>query len=908
MGDLGRKAGEDYGNAANLGLGRTGSKIGDTAERIMGDAGGRGGSAFKKILYSEFADGAIQASRAFTLVFASGNILGTGIAALVSSLSAAVSGLFAMASAASVAAGSLAVLPGLMSVAAQAAGTLKLAFSGVGAALKAGLVPAAAATSAAGSATTAQMYAVRDASTAVQRATEDLRQAQVDATSAQNALNSAREAAAESLQQLGFSAEEAAISEERAALNLEDAHKALLAVQNLPPDNRARIEAELAFKEAELNYRQAKDRNNDLEKEQKRASKAGIKGSDEVLSAKEKIAAAEQTVIDKQQALIDARERLRRAQEALNTAQNEGSTAANAFSTAMDNLSKPAQTFVKYLISIKDAFDGVKSSAGEELFPKLQESLEAILNGKLLERLQSNLKVTGDLLGDAALGISSVFETGATNRLGELLKGNNEILEVFTERGENGSNTFSKLMRIFIRLGIAIQPVTETFAKWIDKLVDGAEKSTRTKEQMDELTKFFNKAGRRAALLGDIFGNLFGILKNLGKAADPAGKSLLKSFEKATAKLEKFTSSEEGQKKLKKFFRDVAENLRDIGDLVVVIGETFLGLGDNKGIGEFAKSLEPAVENFGLIGDQMTSASPSLGEFITKLSELAVVFADTGGIETFFSVLNTALSPLVAFAKSDFGKKILIFAGGIAAFTRAISFVIFIGKKVAGVLTGGLFGAFRKIVKPAKGAENSLRGVGRGSDAVKLAFERQMKTDQAKINMLRKVEVQADRTALALERTKIAGAPGAVGAAGAAGKAAGQPRVIAPGAGRVPTGAAGGCGDRDPEGGQAREDRKSRLEGCQWPGQGLRCPQYGPARCLGSCRAHPRRDRTADRRARKALLRQPRVQEVHRRHRRKAQGARRLVQGHLEQVRRPVHGRALQADQREDARDQQVLL
>ena len=51
-------------------------------------------------------------------------------------------------------------------------------------------------------------------------------------------------------------------------LELEKARETLARVSDLPPNSRARKEAELAFAQADLNYRRAIDNNNKLKKQE----------------------------------------------------------------------------------------------------------------------------------------------------------------------------------------------------------------------------------------------------------------------------------------------------------------------------------------------------------------------------------------------------------------------------------------------------------------------------------------------------------------------------------------------------------------------------------------------------------------------------------------------------------------
>lgn len=931
----GTKAGSDFATAAAGGIGGGGGRIGDAAEREFGGAGRRGGGAFNRALESEFAKTSVAASKAFTGIFAMGNIVGVGLSGAVGAVSSLVSGLFAVASAASTAVGSLAVLPGIVSTLLQAGGSLKLAFSGVGKALQAGMKPAAeqakqaatrsyavvdaqkAVARAASSAAEARMNAnrqVQDAERALAKTVADGAQTKSDAdrkvadaqrslsdavaeaaTVRQEAdrkvidasravadaertllgitreLNDARREAAESLQQLGFSAEDAALNEERAGMRLEEAHAKLVEAQKKPADDRSRREAELNYKEAELNYRQAKDRNADLAAEQKKAAKAGIEGSNEVMSVKRRIADAEQTVADKQRALDDARidrqrriadaereiadrqiavqdalidkqramadvaeaiatreralddakrarqqaiidgqtkvadaqESLRRAQESAAASSTKASASTNAYAQAMNSLSPAAQTFVKYLLSIRGALDGLKAAAGIELFPRLQTALEPIV-AKTFPALERQLRGTGRILGDFAIGFSDALTRGSLFE--DILKSQNQTLDIFNRRGANGRTVIDDLATVMLRLLSAVQPLTQRFASWVASLIEGAEAATDTSAEMNKLTGFFDRAGDRASLLGDIVGNIIGIFAGLGRAASPAGTGLLESFEKYTASLEKFIKTPEGQESLGKYFEGVADNFTKIADLLSDVGFQFSALADNQGIGAFAESLKPAIANFGKMFDNMATASPALGELIVKLSELALVFADVGGFQIFFGVLNALLDPLVAFAKSDFGGPFLVIVGAIAAFTRALSFAGIVGGKVFQILAGGPISVMQKFSKFKSGGISGLtkslfgldkasdktgrglRGLGPASDAAKLAFERQMVTDKLKNEVLEKLERQALQTGAAMRTMGKYSLPPAAGAGAmkAAAPAASTAAVAAPKVAAVP--------------------------------------------------------------------------------------------------------------------------
>ncbi len=131
-----------------------------------------------------------------------------------------------------------------------------------------------------------------------QSAAKSILEAKNKVLKAQQDLNVAYEQAREEIQQLNFAAEGAALGEKKAALELEKARETLLRMQDVPPNSRARKEAELAFAQADLNYRKAVDTNADMAKEQDRLSKEGVEGTNTVKNAKEKLAEATQDQAD----------------------------------------------------------------------------------------------------------------------------------------------------------------------------------------------------------------------------------------------------------------------------------------------------------------------------------------------------------------------------------------------------------------------------------------------------------------------------------------------------------------------------------------------------------------------------------------------------------------------------------
>jgi phage-related protein len=668
--------------------------------------------------FSTFETQARAANDAFFRLVTTGYAIGPAIAGAVGGISALVSGLFALTAQASAALPSLIVLPSLFAALAQGAIATKVAFGGVGAALAA-LGKGA---KKSGKDKEAALKRITEAEQGLARVIERNRETLVRAakavTDAENRLTEARKRASESLQQLNFDAEDAAISEQRAAIVLEKARETLTRVQDLPPNSAARREAELAFAEADLNYRRAIDRNKDLAKETEEANAKGVEGSDEVIDASERLRDAKDEQAraerDALRAQLDAIEALEDAKKALD---DLGKSASGAKDPLAD-LSKEAREFVLYLFSLRGEIKKLRVAAGQEIFPKLTVAIDAFVT-KLFPRLIPILRESASAIGDVALSFARVLTKA--RQLDSIDRIAAQNATTIRRLGAAGTN----LAVIFIDLLDAARPLIDRFTKWIVTLTSGWRESIKTRKATGSLTETFKKAGDVAAQLGRIFSNIASALFDVGKeAAGPGsgGQKLLDAFEGATEKFQAFVKEVSKDGKLEKFFNDVGDNVIKIGQLVVKIADVFLRLGDDEGVGGFADSLKPAVENIGKILTALTDGGPALGTFISKLTELILIFTETGSIKTFFGILTSALDTMIRVFSDPRVMNILMIAAPIIGALKAFTLLTKVGSFAFKVIAGyafKLFGALRMVLGPVLTLAQSLGmlftgGVGTG--------------------------------------------------------------------------------------------------------------------------------------------------------------------------------------------------
>lgn len=657
-----------------------------------------------------------QARRALGLLIEGGYFVGPALSALGTAIGALASGLFALGAQAAAAVPSLIVLPSIFTALGQAALTAKLAFGGLGKAI---------------GSLTKQKAGVDRMPAALERLTaaqERVDAAEKRVTKTQKALTKAYEEAREEIEQLNFSAEDAAINEKKAAIELEKARETLARVQDLPPNSRARKEAELAFAEAELNLRKAKDANKDLQNEQDRVTANGTRTMDEQIRNMDSYIAAQEAAADASDDLKKAnREEAKAAKEVADIKAGKGGGGGGE--DPMEGLSPEAKKFAEYIASLKPKLQELRAAAGKSLFPQLEIAIENLVE-KLFPRLLPNLEATGDALGKAAIKISEVItESNNLDKLDTIFKTNNDTIE-------KGGTIVGNLLDVFMSLLAAADPLIQRFTDWLVVLTGGWKETANANLESGKLTETFEYAGDVAAQLGRIFGNLFRTIMDIGRsAAGPGsgGQMLLDMLEGATEKFQAFVDRAQEGGRLEQYFRDVATNVGALGSLLVEVVEQILRLGDNKGFAEFAGSLQRATEGVGKMLDIFSGGMPALGKFVENLTNLSIRFTETAGLTVYFSILNKALEILNAIFGNAMVMKILFVLtavkGGIAAFTRIYRVARFFALAVAGnvMMLKDLVGKSVSIARSTATALGNMAGNFKAARAMGLGYFQSLK-------------------------------------------------------------------------------------------------------------------------------------------------------------------------------------
>lgn len=697
------------------------------------DAGSRVGNGFKKGfsrstgrgMFSKLIQESVQAKERFSQLTRAGYVLGPSLAALGGIIGLLGTGFLSLGSIISAATlPALAVLGQSLTAVAQAAITLKLAFSGVGKAISAGTKAKKSGVKESKALENAEKRlekALRSQGEAVEDAAEREKDAKASLVDAEEALHKAREQAIEDLQQLGFESEDAAIAEQRAAIELEKARETLARVSDLPPNSRARKEAELAFAQADLNYRKAIDANNDLKKTEaknaelaKKGPQAVIDGQDNVVAALKSEQDARDNLADTQKnntrALIAANEAVDEAAEAVEDLKNGGG-AADAYADALAGLSKEARAFAEYMVdTFIPALKELKAAAGEELFPKLETALEN-LRIKLFPALLPILKETGGVIGDIAIKFSEAVTKGENlERLVRIFKSNNVVLENF---GDAGVSLYEALLILLD----AARPLTEEFSKFVANITAAWTETLKADEASGKLAAKFEIARGILKDLGKIFGNVFGglgkiISANVGPGS--GGQIFLDYLKEVTGRFKNITEID--GRPLKDFFADAAVNGTKLLTLLGNILGGFINMADNEGLGVFLTQLNTVTDIFQRVGENLDASLPAFGGFLIEFAKFIELVTEAGSITIFFETLKTAFVFLNDFLRSELGQRILEVSAQILPLLAAFGLIA----KVAGFFGKVVLGAFLQIIKPiqavvqAFGFLSTALGIGLG--------------------------------------------------------------------------------------------------------------------------------------------------------------------------------------------------
>lgn len=671
------------------------SAAGRSAGRKFSNAfRGSQGNFFSKISagLKAIAPEAEAARSAWARLQKTGFVLQTAISTLVGSIGALIGGLGALAGAIGGALPAALALVGAFVQMGIAVGLAKFALGGVGAAARQLSEGGASAARSLKN----EMRAVEDAQRNLQRVAQDNAKRLTDANKriadAQQRLNEAIREGREEIQQMAFDAEDAALSEKRAALELEKARENLLRVQDLPPNSRARREAELAFAEAELNLRRAIDANNDLAAAQAQIG-GDVNNLESVIDAEADLADAidnrDEVQQENAERLEDANRALERALEDLADAQkNTGAAGVNAFK----NLTASQADFARFLATLKPLMMELKEAVASGFLPVLEEQIKRIINSAF-PTLKQGFTEVGIGLGEFVTALTdAIVDPANIERLGG----------VFTATGENLSlagKIAGDAWEIFLILMEELDPLIRNFLEFISGKTGAFKDFLNIEQESGALTDFFTRSSELAGDLGEIMGNIFegiGAIIEANFGPGTGGDMMLKWLISATEGFAKMGEGA-GMEDLQEFFRGSAANAISIFQALGGFIGGIIALGADPNIKIFWDTLAQAAPFVNSIATNGLKAAPALATLLVEIARIVAAFADAVAPETFFTILGEAAKVLADILSNEVVQAILGFiapiTGTLLAFGTLAKTASFAGKVIAGIFApvAGLF-------------------------------------------------------------------------------------------------------------------------------------------------------------------------------------------------------------------------
>lgn len=546
------------------------------------------GQRARKMFQDDFVKSSAGARAAWTRLVRTSYILQGAVGTLAAALGSVIGGIGALAGAAGGAAGSIGAFAGVIAALPAGMATFKLALSGVGAAV----------------------------SKAVQ-----------NNKNYSKSLQDTRD----QLKQIAFDAEAAALSVRRAGLSLEQARENLLAAQQLPPNSRARREAELAYEEADLAYRRAQEQAEAAEKAKKKAA-AGPAGED-----------------------------------------------------PFADLNASQEKFARYLVTLQPLIKKLKESASSALLPILQDQIDRLVDGSkgaatFFEVINNGIKRTSTGLGSGVTAfVDALTNPKNLNTLKDVFTG---IQPVFETMGK----VFGSLFGSFLTITKAALPATQKLLGFIESKAKVFENFLDTKAKSGELTAFFNRATKLAGDFGQVFGNIGDFIgdvieSNFGPQS--GGQYMINVLKQSTLRLRNLRE-EMGATKMDDYFYQASINARSV---LGIIGDMGKGLAELGAMSEIQVTFQKLREAGPYVSKWLAEGAklgPVMADIVVQIARFMSVFSESGNVLNFFSTIRSVVKIMADIMQNQVIAAIIGIISKIAAFGLAV--------KTIGTLFSFIFG------------------------------------------------------------------------------------------------------------------------------------------------------------------------------------------------------------------------
>jgi hypothetical protein len=438
----------------------------------------------------------------------------------------------------------------------------------------------------------------------------------------------------EELQQLRFDAKDAELTEREAALNVEKARENLLRMADLPPNSMARREAELQYDQAEQAYKRAKDRASDLNDQ----LKDGI----------------------------------------------DPTKGAGAGTDPYAGLTKSQKEFAQRIVELKPIFQSLKEEIAKGFLPELGNGIERATD-ILDKRLRPSLGKLGDSLGRASDNFFDVILSDKSVTMFE------RFIDKSGPRVEKFGSIFGNLFEAIFGLLDAAGPLIDKFVGWLEGATKKVSDFFSGGADDPKLIAFFESVGETAALVGDIFGNLFGglgVLIETTTGPGSGGEYLLTWIRDITEGFQNMSIDEKGE--LRQFFLDSAVNAQKFLQALGAIFGVFADIGADPALGEAFDTIAKAAPFIEDILRPLVDNAPILAETFVLISEIVSLLVDDATVKAFFTTIRDIVTAIRDFLAGEEVQAALKEYGPLIAQVSAAFFAFEKVKPVFQAVTDGI--------------------------------------------------------------------------------------------------------------------------------------------------------------------------------------------------------------------------
>ncbi len=378
---------------------------------------------------------------------------------------------------------------------------------------------------------------------------------------------------------------------------------------------------------------------------------------------------------------------------------------AEKIAAAMEKLGPAAQSFATALFNLKPKLDELRAVAAAGLLPGVEEGMLAAVQ---------SFGVFRAIIGDTAVVLGNF-----ARNLGEAI-GSPEWRTEIASIGEQNTRTLDKLGQAFINLGDAALSILEAAGPFIDWMADGivafsewAEKAADAGQESGRLAGFFDAAKVAMQLLWDVAKPLGEILLDIGRAAAPLGREILRDLAESLERLSEWTGSEGGQETMKAYFQNAQPVIYETARLIRDIGKAFFEISNmdssDSALLSFINRLRTEV--LPLFKEVTETSGDAFGATLSDaIINIAKLFLELSGpngpLVTLVGVIGDVAGGFADFLAEHDGIRDMIFTlTGLLTWAKLIALTGIVGYIVA--MAGALLG----MVAPALAARLGMEGL-----------------------------------------------------------------------------------------------------------------------------------------------------------------------------------------------------